>query len=172
TRAWIKDTVLAAPGSGGGGGGSSSGLALGLAAESAEPEGLAEARTRAAELAAGGQLTEAVRLFEAGAARAIKARERAAWRVAIARVCADAGRHDVALAQLEALQDDLQSTTLEAWDPELATQMLRLLLTTRQKALPGGATAPEEQSKTRELLRRLARLDAAAALDFQRPAQA
>lgn len=171
TRAWITDTVLAAPGSGGGGGGSSSGLSLGLAAESAEPEGLAEARTRAAELAAGGQLTEAVRLFEAGAARAIKARERAAWRVAIARVCADAGRHDVALAQLEALQDDLQSTTLEAWDPELASQMLRLLLTTRQKALPAGAAAPEEQSKTRELLRRLARLDAAAALDFQRPAQ-
>ena len=168
TRSWISDTVLAAPG--GGGGAPRSAMGLSLAAEAAEPEGLAEARERAAGLVAEGKLTEAVRLFEAGAARAVKARERAAWRVAIARVCADASRHDVALAQLEALQDDLEATTLEAWDPELASQMLRLLLSVRQKAVPAGAAGPDEQQKTRELLRRLARLDAAAALDLQRPA--
>lgn len=166
TRAWIRETVMAAPG--GGGARSSGGLVL--AAEGGEPDGLAEARDQAAALAGGGKLSEAVRLFEAGAARAVKARERAAWKVAVARLCADAGRHDVALAQLEALQDDLQSTTLEAWDPELASQMLRLLLAARQKAVPAGA-GPDEHQKTRELLRRLARLDAAAALEFQRPAQ-
>lgn len=167
TRAWIRDTVMAAPG--GGGGRSAGGLALPV--EMGEPEGLAAARDEAAALASGGRVGDAVRLLDAGAARAVRARERAAWRVAIARVCADAGRHDVALAQLEALQDDLQSTTLEAWDPDLASTMLRLLLAARQKALPGGAAGPEEQHKTRELLRRLARLDAAAALEFQRPAQ-
>jgi type VI secretion system protein VasJ len=167
TRAWIRETVLAAPG--GGGGRPSAGLALPV--EMGEPEGLAAARDEAAALAGGGKIAEAVRLLEAGAARSVKARERAAWKVAVARLCADSGRHDVALAQLEALQDDLQSTTLEAWDPELASQMLRLLLSARQKALPAGAAAPEEQQKTRELLRRLARLDAAAALEFQRPAQ-
>lgn len=121
-------------------------------------------------MVAQGRLAEAVRLFEAGAARAVRARARAAWRVAIAQLCADAGRHDVALAQLEALADDLQTTTLEAWDPELASTMLRLMLTARAKAVPAGA-GPEEHQKTRELLRRLARLDAAAALEFQRPAQ-
>jgi len=168
-RAWVRETVLAAPGGGGGGARPSGGLQL--AAEGGEPEGLAEAREQAAALVADNRLGEAVRLFEAGAARAIKARERAAWKVAVAQLCADAGRHDVALAQLEALQDDLQSTTLEAWDPELASQMLCLLLTARAKAVPAGAAAPEEHAKTRELLRRLARLDAAAALDFQRPAQ-
>jgi type VI secretion system protein VasJ len=167
TRAWIGETVMAAPGSGGGGGKPSGGLVL--SADGGEPEGLEDAREQAAKLAGGGKLAEAVRLFEAGAARAIKARERAAWKVAVARVCADAGRHDVALAQLEALQDDLQSTTLEAWDPELASQMLRLQLSARQKAVPAGAP-PDEQQKTRDLLRRLARLDAAAALEFQRPA--
>lgn len=166
TRAWIRDTVLAAPG--GGGARPSAGLALPV--EMGEPEGLAAARDEAAGLASGGRIADAVRLLEAGAARSVRARERAAWKVAVARVCADSGRHDVALAQLEALQDDLQSTTLEAWDPELASQMLRLLLSARQKALPAGA-GPEEQQKTRELLRRLARLDAAAALEFQRPAQ-
>jgi type VI secretion system protein VasJ len=169
TRSWIAETVLAAPGGGGGGGRASGGLQL--SAEGGEPEGLAEAREQAAALAAENKLAEAVRLFEAGAARAIKARERAAWKVAVARLCADAGRPDVALAQLEALQDDLQTTTLEAWDPELASQMLRLLLSARQKAVPAGAASPEEQAKTRDLLRRLARLDAAAALEFQRPAQ-
>lgn len=166
TRSWIRETVLAAPG-GGGGGKPSGGLVL--SADGGEPEGLEDAREEAGKLAGGGKLAEAVRLFEAGAARSIKARERAAWKVAVARVCADAGRHDVALAQLEALQDDLQSTTLEAWDPELASQMLRLQLAARQKAVPAGAP-PDEQQKTRDLLRRLARLDAAAALEFQRPA--
>lgn len=165
TRGWIRETVMAAPG-----GGARSGGGLVLAAEGGEPEGLPAARDEAAALVAGGKLADAVRLFEAGAARAIKARERAAWKVAVARVCADAGRHDVALAQLEALQDDLQSTTLEAWDPDLASQMLRLQLSARQKAVPAGA-GPDEQQKTRDLLRRLARLDAAAALEFQRPAQ-
>lgn len=167
TRAWIRETVLAAPG-GGGGARPSGGLAL--AAEGGEPEGLAEARDQAAALVSENRLAEAVRLFEHGAARAVRARERAAWKVAVAQLCADAGRHDVALAQIEALQDDLQSTSLEAWDPELASQMLRLHLAARQKAVPAGAS-PEEQQKTRELLRRLARLDAAAALEFQRPAQ-
>lgn len=170
TRSWVGDTVLAAAGSGGSAGAKSS-LGLSLAAEGGEPDGLAEARLRAAALVGEGKLADAVRLFEAGSARALKARERAAWKVAVARVCADAGRHDVALAQLEALQDDLQATTLEAWDPELASQMLRLLLSARQKAVPASAAAPDEQQKTRELLRRLARLDVVAALDFQRPAQ-
>jgi type VI secretion system protein VasJ len=169
TRSWIAETVLAAPGGGGGGGRSSGGLQL--SADGGEPEGLTEAREQAASLAAENRLAEAVRLFEAGAARAIRARERAAWKVAVARLCADSGRPDVALAQLEALQDDLQTTTLEAWDPELASQMLRLLLSARQKAVPAGAASPEDHAKTRELLRRLARLDAAAALEFQRPAQ-
>jgi type VI secretion system protein VasJ len=167
SRAWIRETVMAAPG--GGGAKSSGGLAL--APEGGEPEGLGEARERAAGLVGEGKLTEAVRLFEAGAARAVKARERAAWKVALARVCADVGRHDVALAQLEALEDDLRATTLEAWDPELASQMLRLLLAARQKAVPAGAAGAEDHQKLRELLRRLARLDVAAALEFQRPAQ-
>jgi type VI secretion system protein VasJ len=168
TRSWIAETVMAAPG--GGGARPAGGLGLALAAEGGEPEGLAEARQQASALAAEGKLADAVRLFEAGAARAVRARERAAWKVAVAGVCAEAARHDVALAQLEALQDDLHGTTLEAWDPELASTMLRLMLAARQKAVPGNA-GPEEHQKTRDLLRRLARLDAAAALEFQRPAQ-
>jgi len=166
TQVWIHDTVLAAPS---GGSPRASGMALGLASQDGEPEGLADARARSAALVAEGKLADAVRLFEAGAARAIRARERAAWKVAIAGICAEASRYDVALAQLEALNDDLQSTRLEEWDPELASTMLRLTLTARQKAVTANA-APEEHQATRDLLRRLARLDAAAALEFQRPA--
>jgi hypothetical protein len=77
----------------------------------------------------------------------------------------------VALAQLEALHDELQASSIEAWDPELASQLLRLQLAARQKALPAGAAGAEDQQKTRDLLRRLARLDVAAALEFQRPTQ-
>jgi len=166
TKSWIHDTVLAAPG---GGGPRTNGMALGLTSENGEPESLAEARTQSAGLVAAGKLAEAVRLFEAGAARATLARERAAWKVAIAGICAEASRHDVALAQLEALNDDLQGTRLEEWDPDLASAILRLTLTARQKVFTANA-GPDEHKATRELLRRLARLDAAAALEFQRPA--
>ena len=74
-------------------------------------------------------------------------------------------------AELLVLQDELQATRLEMWDPELSAQLLRLLLWARQKALPPTQMNPEEHQRSRELLKRLARLDAAAALDYARPAQ-
>jgi type VI secretion system protein VasJ len=169
--AWIKDVVLAAAPAGGAKSSSSAGAPTEVTPESATFEGLAEAKAQAAELAATGAVGDAVRVLEAGAARATRARERAAWKIAVAEVCADAGRADVALAQLEALQDELQATRLEMWDPELSAQLLRLLLWARQKALPPTQMNPEEHQRSRELLKRLARLDAAAALDYARPAQ-
>lgn len=171
-RAWIKDVVLAA---GGGGEGakpsSSSGAPTEVTPDAATFDGLAEARAQAAELAGAGQVADAIRVLESGAARATRARERAAWKIAVAEVCADAGRPDVALAQLEALQEELQGTRLELWDPELSAQLLRLLLWARQKALPPTQMNAEEHQRSRELLKKLARLDAAAALDYARPAQ-
>lgn len=166
TRAWIAETVLAAPGGGGAGGGA--GLPR-IEPEGDTFDGLADARTQAGALAAEGRLGDAVRLLEAGAARAVRARERAAWKVAVAQLCFDSARPDVALAQLEALQESLQSTTLEMWDPELAATLVRLLLAARQKALPPSQMNPEEHQRSRELLRRLARLDAAAALEANAP---
>lgn len=170
-KAWIKDVVLAAAAAGGAKSSGSAGAPTEVTPDSATFEGLAEAKAQAAELAATGAVGDAVRVLEAGAARATRARERAAWKIAVAEVCADAGRADVALAQLEALQDELQATKLEMWDPELSAQLLRLLLWARQKALPPTQMNPEEHQRSRELLKRLARLDAAAALDYARPAQ-
>lgn len=171
-RAWIKDVVLAAGGGDGAKAASSSSGAPGaVGPDTGTFEGLAEARAQAAELAGSGQVGDAVRVLEAGAARATRARERAAWKIAVAETCADAGRPDVALAQLEALQEELQGTRLEMWDPELSAQLLRLLLWARQKALPPTQMNAEEHQRSRELLKKLARLDAAAALDYARPAQ-
>ncbi|MFN8587437.1 MAG: type VI secretion system protein TssA [Candidatus Eisenbacteria bacterium] len=171
-KSWIKDVVLAGPGAAAGAGAKpASSAPTEVAPETATFAGLAEAKSQAAELAAAGQVGDAVRLLEAGAARATRARERAAWKIAVAEACADAGRPDVALAQLEALQDELQATRLEMWDPELSAQLLRLLLWARQKALPPTQMNAEEHQRSRELLKKLARLDAAAALDYARPAQ-
>ncbi len=54
-------------------------------------------------------------------------RARFHWRLAQARVCVQAGKHELAKIQLEHLDHELQRTGLERWEPELALQVTRLL---------------------------------------------
>ena len=120
--------------------------------DSATFEGLAEAKAQAAELAGGGRRRGRRRARARGGAA--RGAERVSARRGRSRrrgVCADAGRADVALrAAREALQDELQATRLEMWDPELSAQLLRLLLWARQKALPPTQMNPEEHQRSRE----------------------
>jgi len=54
-------------------------------------------------------------------------RARFHWRFALARLCVQAGKHEVAKIQLEHLDTELQRTGLERWEPELALQVTQLL---------------------------------------------
>jgi type VI secretion system protein VasJ len=54
-------------------------------------------------------------------------RARFHWRLAQARLCAQAGKHELAKIQLEHLDLELQRTGLERWEPELALQVTHLL---------------------------------------------
>lgn len=49
------------------------------------------------------------------------------WRLAQARLCVQAGKHEVAKIQLEHLDHELQRLGLERWEPELALQVTQLL---------------------------------------------
>ncbi len=54
-------------------------------------------------------------------------RARFHWRLAQARLCVQAGKHELAKIQLEHLDHELQRTGLERWEPELALQVTQLL---------------------------------------------
>lgn len=54
-------------------------------------------------------------------------RSRFYWRLAQARLCVHAGKHELAKIQLEHLDLELQRSGLERWEPELAFQVTQLL---------------------------------------------
>ncbi|MBC3373010.1 type VI secretion system protein TssA [Pseudomonas sp. SWRI92] len=54
-------------------------------------------------------------------------RDRFLWRFAMARLCFSAKKYEVAKVQLEVLDQTLQDAGLNAWEPDLALQVLHLL---------------------------------------------
>ncbi|KAE9657744.1 type VI secretion system protein TssA [Pseudomonas sp. PB105] len=72
-------------------------------------------------------LKAAVQELKQGLHAARGDRARFHWRLAQARVCIQAGKHELAKIQLEHLDLELQRTGLERWEPELALQVTQLL---------------------------------------------
>ena len=72
-------------------------------------------------------LKAAVHKLQPGMQAARSDRARFQWRLAQARLCAQAGKHELAKIQLEHLDHELQRMGLERWEPELALQVTQLL---------------------------------------------
>lgn len=72
-------------------------------------------------------LKAAVRVLKHGLQGACSDRTRFHWRLALARLCVAAGKHELARIQLEQLDLQLQRTGLESWEPALALQIAQLL---------------------------------------------
>ncbi|WP_025858363.1 type VI secretion system protein TssA [Pseudomonas sp. CHM02] len=72
-------------------------------------------------------LKVAIRELKQGLYAARSDRARFHWRLAQARLCVQAGKHELAKIQLEQLDHELQRTGLERWEPELALQVAQLL---------------------------------------------
>ncbi|SDS87123.1 type VI secretion system protein VasJ [Pseudomonas cedrina] len=72
-------------------------------------------------------LKDAVHELKQGMYTARSDRARFHWRLALARLCVQAGKHELAKIQLEHLDHELQRTGLESWEPELALQVTQLL---------------------------------------------
>ena len=72
-------------------------------------------------------LKAAVHELQLGMHCARSDRARFHWRLAQARLCVQAGKHELAKIQLEHLDHELQRTGLERWEPELALGVLQLL---------------------------------------------
>ncbi|MGR3889904.1 type VI secretion system protein TssA [Pseudomonas sp. 1152_12] len=72
-------------------------------------------------------LRAAVGELKQGLHAACSDRARFHWRLALARLCIRAGKHELGKIQLEQLDLELQHAGLERWEPELAFQVARLL---------------------------------------------
>jgi hypothetical protein len=81
-------------------------------------------------------------------------------------MCMLGGRLEMALAQLEALDEELRRSSIEDWDPALCAEILRDLLRCRQQVAQTADFAPSELARSRELMGRLCRLDVVSALEL------
>lgn len=72
-------------------------------------------------------LKAAVSTLQQGLQAARSDRARFYWRLALARLCVRAGKHELGKIQLEQLDLELQHAGLDRWEPELAFQVAQLL---------------------------------------------
>lgn len=162
TRTWIRERVLAAGGEGAGGAEASPGSGGG---GDADLETLPAERAEARMLAGQKKVAEAVRLLEEAAAKSGTLRGRAWRRLEIARILHDRGHAEAALTQLDALDQELLSSSAEDWDRSLCAEVVKSLFASHQKVLSSGRPiSTEDSQRTRLLLGRLCRLDVSAVL--------
>lgn len=106
-------------------------------------------------------LKAAVQQLKAGLAGAHGGRERFHWQLALARLCMQAKKHELAKTQLESLDQTLSATGLGDWEPDLALEVLRLLHHCCE-VLPQNHAVRESKD---EIYRRLCHLDLEVVLD-------
>jgi type VI secretion system protein VasJ len=100
-------------------------------------------------------LRGAVPILKDGLRNAQGGRARFFWQFALARLCFEAKKYDLAKAQLETLDQALQDFNLSAWEPDLTLRVLHLLHSCCE-LLPQSHVVRERKD---EIYRRLCHLD-------------
>ncbi|GAB7527977.1 type VI secretion system protein TssA [Pseudomonas sp. 3A(2025)] len=100
-------------------------------------------------------LKAAVQQFRPGLDSAQGGRNRFFWQLSLARLCFEARQYELARIQLESLDQVLQQTGLQAWEPDLLLQVLRLMHGCCE-LLPQNHAVRERKE---EIYRRLCHLD-------------
>lgn len=100
-------------------------------------------------------LKVAVQILTQGMQCARGARARFCWKFALARLCFMAKKYELAKIQLETLDQTLHDSGIDAWEPDLALEVSRLLYSTCE-FLPQNNAVRERKE---EIYRRLCHLD-------------
>jgi type VI secretion system protein VasJ len=127
-----------------------------LPAAAASASGLEATMAEARKLVARKSFPEAAALLQKELKTAASRRDRFLGRLYLAKLCAEAGRVDLALPQFEGLDEDGRKFAVEEWEPSLAAEVARELWRCHK-----ASAAPE---KAAEFYGRLCRLDLGAAL--------
>jgi len=143
TLGWIATSVLtdSTPGAG-------------VATEPSSDEPWETALGEATTLLRSDGLQAAMASLQAGIATARGGRARLHWQLAVARLCMQAGKHELARSLLEGMEQTLREARLGDWEPQLLVRVLRLLLKTHEQT--GGKAGRERRD---EIFQRLCHLD-------------
>lgn len=125
----------------------------------------AEVGKEARKLVARGQLGDAMRLLTQRIEMTASRRGRFVLRLDLAQLCIEAGRLELAVPQLEQLEQEVTHFSLEEWEPDLATSVVRWLW----ECCAGAAAAPSLAERSKDIYARLCRLDPAAAVSAKGP---
>lgn len=157
TKMWIE-TELASGGDGGGGGG-------GGASVGSDNGKLAEASTKAKQLAGKGKLKEALKELQEGLATCVQQRDRFLWRLRIAQLCFDAQRFSLAAPLLEECFEEVKRYHIDQWEPNLAVGVAQTLYRCRKSLIAAEKQPPQEAVQgVRDSFAWLCQLDPLAAL--------
>tara|TARA_R110002072_G_scaffold46591_10_gene129239 strand:+ start:282314 stop:283888 length:1575 start_codon:yes stop_codon:yes gene_type:complete len=119
----------------------------------------------ARKLVARGQLGEAMRLLTQRIEMTASRRGRFVLRLDLAQLCIEAGRMELAVPQLEQLEQEVTHFSVEEWEPELATSVVRWLW----QCCTGPNPVPSLAERSKDIYARLCRLDPAAAVSAPGP---
>lgn len=159
TRLWIDNDVLAGVPAGGGS------MTAGVQGHAGGAPWL-DASREAKQLATKGKFRDGVNIFQEGRRLAGSRRERFLWDLHQAQFCHDAGHVEVAIPQLESLDEEADRYHLEEWEPDLSLQIAALLLVCYTKTEKKTGLSKERASRLERVRSRVSRLDAATALDL------
>lgn len=148
-QVWLQNEVLVGP----------AGASAGRGADGAD------VGSEARKLVARGQLGDAMRLMTQRIEMTASRRGRFVLRLDLAQLCIEAGRMELAVPQLEQLEQEVGHFSLEEWEPDLATRVVRSLWQCCSGATPAAALAERQK----DIYARLCRLDPAAAVTTPGP---
>jgi len=145
TRQWIQNELLGPP------------------APSADgtSERLDETMKEARKLATRSKLPAATALVQKEMQAVPPGRTKFLWRLNLAKLCAESGRHILAVPQLEALDEEAQRGALEQWEPELAVDVVKVLWQCYSSLSKSNESLTEKAARA---YARLCRLDLTAAM--------
>ncbi len=162
TRLWIRNDVLVEPDAAAAPPTATAGTDM----DDAAP--IATAAAEARKLARKGAFDQAVALFQDGRRQAQAARERLLWDLELARLCQAAGRADLAVPQLEYLDQQAEHYRLDEWEPDLAVEIMRALFACYMEQGPKNKPTPDRAEKIERLKARIVRLDIGSALAWEK----
>jgi type VI secretion system protein VasJ len=149
TRQWIDHELLGG---------------AGRPAAGAPADRMEESMQEARKLATRGKLPSATALVQKELQTVPPGRSRFLWRLNLARLCADSGKHNLAVPQLEALDAEAERGALESWEPELAVEVVKVLWQCYSSLSKTGGEAMSD--KASRAYSRLCRLDLTTAMSL------
>jgi type VI secretion system protein VasJ len=157
TRLWIDNNVI--------GGAQTKGGTTGNTANTADMPWL-EASKEATQLATKGKFREGMAILQAGRRQAASRRERFLWDLHQARFCQEAGYIEIAMHQLESLNDEAEHYQLEEWEPDFSLEIAIALLACYKKLEGKNTLSVERINRQERMQSKISRLDATRALDL------